>query len=38
MLYSLSTITTYGHANLFLERKWQLMDALECDRNAFCPG
>ena len=34
-LYSLSPITTYGHENLFLERKWQLMGALEGERNAF---
>ena len=29
LLYSLSAITTYGHANLFLESQWQLMGALE---------
>jgi hypothetical protein len=29
MLYSLSAITSYGHASLFLESKWQLMGALE---------
>jgi hypothetical protein len=29
MLYSLSAITSYGHANLFLEEQWQLMGALE---------
>lgn len=29
MLYSLSALTAYGHANLFLEEKWQLMGALE---------
>jgi hypothetical protein len=29
MLYSLSAMTTYGHASLFLEYKWQLMGALE---------
>jgi hypothetical protein len=29
MLYSLSAMTTYGHANLFLEYHWQLMGALE---------
>ena len=29
MLYSLNAITSYGHANLFLEDKWQLMGALE---------
>jgi hypothetical protein len=29
MLYSLSAMTTYGHANLFLKAQWQLMGALE---------
>ncbi len=29
MLYSLSAITTYGHAQLFLEDHWKLMGALE---------
>jgi len=29
MLYSLSAITSYGHANLYLENRWQLMGALE---------
>jgi hypothetical protein len=29
MLYSLSAMTSYGHANLFLEGQWQLMGALE---------
>ena len=29
VLYSLSAITSYGHANLFLERQWELMGALE---------
>ena len=29
MLYSLSAITSYGHANLFLKEYWQLMGALE---------
>jgi peptidoglycan biosynthesis protein MviN/MurJ (putative lipid II flippase) len=29
MLYSLSAMTTFGHANLFLENRWQLMGALE---------
>jgi xanthine/uracil permease len=29
MLYSLNAITSYGHANLFLEEQWQLMGALE---------
>ena len=29
VLYSLSAITSYGHANLVLEARWQLMGALE---------
>ncbi len=29
MLYSLSAMTSYGHANLFLETQWQMMGALE---------
>jgi hypothetical protein len=29
MLYSLGAMTTYGHANLFLMERWQLMGALE---------
>ena len=29
MLYSLSAMTTYGHANLYLKSQWQLMGALE---------
>jgi hypothetical protein len=29
MLYSLSAMTTFGHANLFLANRWQLMGALE---------
>jgi len=29
MLYSLSSMTTYGHANLYLTEHWQLMGAME---------
>ena len=29
LLYSLSAITSYGHANLVLESRWQLMGAME---------
>ena len=29
MLHSLSAMTTYGHANLYLKDQWQLMGALE---------
>jgi hypothetical protein len=29
MLYSVSAMTSYGHANVFLENRWQLMGAME---------
>ena len=29
MLYSLSAMTTYGHAGLYLEPHWQMMGAIE---------
>jgi hypothetical protein len=29
MLYSLSAMTSYGHANVFLAQHWQLMGAIE---------
>ena len=29
VLYSMSAMTSYGHANIFLEARWQLMGALE---------
>jgi hypothetical protein len=29
MLYSLSAMTSYGHANVFLAEHWQLMGAIE---------
>jgi hypothetical protein len=29
VLYSVSAMTTFGHANLFLEKRWELMGALE---------
>jgi hypothetical protein len=29
MLYSLSAMTSYGHANVFLAKQWQLMGAIE---------
>ena len=29
MLYSLSAMTTYGHANIYLAEHWRLMGALE---------
>ena len=32
MLYSLSAMTSYGHANIFLAEDWQLMGAIEAQR------
>lgn len=29
MLYSLSALASYGHANVFLTRRWQMLGALE---------
>jgi hypothetical protein len=29
LLYSISAMTTYGHSNLDLEARWQMMGALE---------
>jgi hypothetical protein len=29
MLYSLSAMTSYGHADVFLAKQWQLMGAIE---------
>jgi hypothetical protein len=29
MLYSLSAITSYGHAEIYLEKRWQLLGAIE---------
>jgi hypothetical protein len=29
MLYSMSAMTSYGHANLYLEPRWQMMGSLE---------
>ena len=29
MLYSLSAMTAYGHANLYLKPHWQIMGAIE---------
>jgi len=29
MLYSLSAITSYGHAEVFLEKRWQMLGAIE---------
>lgn len=38
MLYSLSAMTSYGHASLFLEQQWQLMGALEALNGALLFG
>lgn len=38
MLYSLSAMTSYGHANLFLKEHWQLMGALEALNGALLFG
>jgi hypothetical protein len=38
MLYSLSAITSYGHADVFLEPKWQLMGALEAVNGTLLFG
>ena len=44
MLYSLSAMTSYGHANIFLAEDWQLMGAIEalngcsdCQRRSYSP-
>jgi len=29
VLYSLNAMTSYGHTNLYLDRRWELMGALE---------
>jgi hypothetical protein len=29
MLYSLSAITSYGHAAIYIEQRWQLLGAIE---------
>jgi hypothetical protein len=38
MLYSLNAITTYGHDNLFLEKRWQLMGAIEALNGSLLLG
>ena len=38
VLYSLSAITTYGHASLVLEKHWQLMGALEALNGSLLFG
>jgi hypothetical protein len=38
MLYSLSAITSYGHADVSLEPRWQLMGALEAVNGTLLFG
>jgi len=38
ILYSLSALTSYGHAELFLEKRWQLMGALEAVNGVLLFG
>jgi hypothetical protein len=38
MLYSLSALTSYGHAEIFLDRHWQLMGALEAVNGGLLFG
>jgi len=38
MLYSLSAITSYGHAELYLEKHWQMMGALEALKGMMLFG
>jgi hypothetical protein len=38
MLYSLSAMTTYGHADVFLATHWQLMGAIEAPNGMMLFG
>ena len=38
MLYSLSAMTTYGHAAIYLAEHWRLMGALEALNGTCCSG
>jgi hypothetical protein len=38
MLYSLSAITSYGHASVYLEARWQMMGALEAVNGVLLFG
>ena len=38
ILYSLSALTSYGHAEVYLERRWQLMGALEAVNGVLLFG
>ena len=38
MLYSLGAMTTYGHAEIFLRPKWQLLGAMEALDGMFLFG
>ena len=38
MLYSLSAITSYGHADVYLEDRWQLLGAIEAVNGVILFG
>jgi hypothetical protein len=38
MLYSLEAITSYGHANVILEDRWQLLGAIEATNGSILFG
>src|SRR3954447_7148610 len=38
MLYSLSALTSYGHAGLYLDKHWQLLGALEAVNGVLLFG
>ena len=38
MLYSLSAMTSYGHANIYLEDRWQLLGAIEAVNGVILFG
>jgi hypothetical protein len=38
MLYSVSAMTSYGHANVYLEDRWQLLGAIEAVNGVILFG
>ena len=38
MLYSVSAITSYGHADVYLEDRWQLLGAIEAVNGVILLG
>ena len=38
MLYSLSAITSFGHANIYLEDRWRLLGAIEAMNGVILFG